>query len=156
MNSSEVPKATDLTGEEMRRLRHMRGWSQATLAKRARVPVVVVSRIENGRDVSKEWRCSIMQALAQVKVRPDVIYAKRGFAAMDPSRQREIAALGGSTAQKQGRGHRFTIEEARLAGQRGGVTISANRAHMAELGRRGYQARARNVAERVAKGPSGQ
>lgn len=43
---------------------------------------------------------------------------RRGFAAMDPQRQREIASLGGQTAHREGRAHRFTTEEARAAGKK--------------------------------------
>lgn len=60
----------------------------------------------------------------------------RGFAAMDERRRREVASLGGRTAHARGRAHRFTPEEARKAGQKGGSQISRNRKHMAELGRR--------------------
>lgn len=63
----------------------------------------------------------------------------RGFAAMDERRRREVASLGGRTAHARGRAHRFTPEEARKAGQKGGSRISNNRKHMAELGRRGGQ-----------------
>jgi len=61
----------------------------------------------------------------------------RGFAAMDERRRREVASLGGRMAHARGRAHRFTPEEARKAGQKGGSQISRNRKHMAELGRRG-------------------
>lgn len=60
----------------------------------------------------------------------------RGFAAMDERRRREVASLGGRIAHARGRAHRFTPEEARKAGQKGGSQISRNRKHMAELGRR--------------------
>lgn len=40
----------------------------------------------------------------------------RGFAAMDPERQREIASEGGK-ASHEGPGHEFTSEEAREAGK---------------------------------------
>jgi general stress protein YciG len=63
--------------------------------------------------------------------------APRGFAAMDENRRREVASLGGRIAHARGRAHRFTSEEARKAGQKGGSQISRNRKHMAELGRRG-------------------
>ncbi len=61
----------------------------------------------------------------------------RGFAAMDPERQREIARLGGRTAHQRKRAHRFTADEAREAGRKGGRTVSQDREHMAEIGRRG-------------------
>ena len=44
--------------------------------------------------------------------------AKRGFAAMDPARQREIAAQGGRAAHESGNAHQFTTEEARAAGKK--------------------------------------
>jgi general stress protein YciG len=42
----------------------------------------------------------------------------RGFAAMDPLRQREIASLGGRAAHQSGHAHEFTSEEARAAGRK--------------------------------------
>lgn len=42
----------------------------------------------------------------------------RGFAAMDPRRQREIASLGGRAAHQSGHAHEFTSEEARVAGRK--------------------------------------
>jgi hypothetical protein len=42
--------------------------------------------------------------------------SNRGFASMDPERQREIAAEGGRAAHASGNAHEFTSEEARQAG----------------------------------------
>lgn len=42
--------------------------------------------------------------------------SSRGFASMDPARQREIAAQGGRAAHQKGTAHEFTPEEARRAG----------------------------------------
>lgn len=42
----------------------------------------------------------------------------RGFAAMDPRRQREIASLGGRAAHQSGHAHEFNSEEARIAGKK--------------------------------------
>lgn len=42
----------------------------------------------------------------------------RGFAAMDPQRQREIASLGGRAAHQSGHAHEFNTEEARAAGRK--------------------------------------
>lgn len=39
----------------------------------------------------------------------------RGFSAMSPEKQREIAGMGGRAAHAAGRAHRFTPEEARSA-----------------------------------------
>jgi general stress protein YciG len=44
--------------------------------------------------------------------------SKRGFAAMDRQRQREIAAMGGRSAHASGHAHEFTTEEARAAGKK--------------------------------------
>src|SRR5947209_1232902 len=45
---------------------------------------------------------------------------KRGFASMDPAKQREIASKGGKAAHQKGTAHEFTPEEAREAGRKGG------------------------------------
>ncbi|SFF91212.1 Stress-induced acidophilic repeat motif-containing protein [Duganella sp. CF458] len=42
--------------------------------------------------------------------------SNRGFASMDPERQREIASEGGKAAHASGNAHEFTSEEARKAG----------------------------------------
>lgn len=64
----------------------------------------------------------------------------RGFASMDPDKQREIASKGGKAAHEQGTAHEFTSEEAREAGRKGGEAVSRNRKHMAEIGRKGGEA----------------
>ena len=46
--------------------------------------------------------------------------SRRGFAAMDPERQRQIARQGGKAAHQQGVAHQWTTEEARAAGRKGG------------------------------------
>src|SRR6185436_7749129 len=61
----------------------------------------------------------------------------RGFASMDPERQRQIAREGGKAAHVKGTAHEFSSEEARNAGRKGGEAVSKNREHMAEIGRRG-------------------
>lgn len=53
--------------------------------------------------------------------------SNRGFASMDPQRQREIASEGGRAAHEKGTAHEFTSEEARAAGRKGGQARSANR-----------------------------
>lgn len=45
----------------------------------------------------------------------------RGFAAMDREKARAIASKGGKAAHAQGTAHRFTSEEAREAGRKGGI-----------------------------------
>jgi uncharacterized protein len=73
--------------------------------------------------------------------------AKRGFAALDPHKQREIARLGGRAAHAQGRAHEFTSEEAREAGRKGGEAVSRDSQHMREIGRLGGKARRRTPGE---------
>ena len=41
--------------------------------------------------------------------------SKRGFASMDPSRQRDIASKGGKAAHAKGTAHEWTADEARRA-----------------------------------------
>ena len=56
--------------------------------------------------------------------------SSRGFASMDPQRQREIASEGGRAAHEKGTAHEFTSEEAREAGRKGGQARSqSNRAN---------------------------
>ncbi len=44
----------------------------------------------------------------------------RGFASMDPEKQRRIASKGGKAAHAKGRAHEWTVDEAREAGRKGG------------------------------------
>lgn len=53
--------------------------------------------------------------------------SRRGFAAMSPEKQKEIASRGGKAAHAVGKAHRFTVEEAREAGRRGGKAAQAAR-----------------------------
>ncbi|HEV2404720.1 MAG: KGG domain-containing protein [Ktedonobacterales bacterium] len=46
----------------------------------------------------------------------------RGFASMDPQKQREIASKGGRAAHVQGTAHEWDSEEARQAGRKGGAS----------------------------------
>lgn len=63
--------------------------------------------------------------------------SNRGFAAMDPDRQRKIASEGGRAAHRQGVAHEWSREEAREAGRKGGQKVSQNREHMSNIGRKG-------------------
>jgi general stress protein YciG len=58
---------------------------------------------------------------------------------MDPAKAQKIQRLGGQAAHRLGKAHKFTPEEAREAGKRGGRALSRDRAHMAEIGRRGWE-----------------
>lgn len=71
---------------------------------------------------------------------PQPARPKRGFAAMDQQRQREIASEGGKAAHQKGTAHEFSPEEARVAGRKGGEAVSKDRQHMAEIGREGGRA----------------
>ena len=52
---------------------------------------------------------------------------RRGFAGMDPARQRDIAREGGRTAHEKGTAHEFTPAEARVAGLKSRIARSARR-----------------------------
>ena len=56
----------------------------------------------------------------------------RGFASMDPAKQREIASKGGKAAHQKGTAHEWTSEEARDAGRKGG--IASHRRRREQLG----------------------
>lgn len=45
---------------------------------------------------------------------------QRGFASMDPEKQREIARKGGRAAHDKGTAHEWDSDEARVAGRKGG------------------------------------
>lgn len=45
----------------------------------------------------------------------------RGFAALDPLRQSELAHKGGKSAHAKGSAHEFTSAEAKIAGKKGGL-----------------------------------
>jgi general stress protein YciG len=62
---------------------------------------------------------------------------RHGFASMDPNSQKAIASKGGKAAHEKRRAHEFDREEARAAGQKGGLRVSQNREHMAAIGRKG-------------------
>jgi len=55
-----------------------------------------------------------------------VVKRRRGFAVMDPSRQREIASKGGKAAHEKGTAHRWSEEEAKEAGRKGGAASHRN------------------------------
>jgi uncharacterized protein len=46
---------------------------------------------------------------------------KRGFAALSPERRSEISRQGGKAAHERGTAHKWTEEEAREAGRKGGL-----------------------------------
>jgi hypothetical protein len=52
---------------------------------------------------------------------------QRGFQRMSAARRREIARAGGRAAQAQGSAHRWTSDEARVAGKKGGRAAARSR-----------------------------
>jgi len=52
---------------------------------------------------------------------------QRGFASMDPNKQREIARQGGTAAHVKGTAHEWNREEAREAGRKGGIASHQKR-----------------------------
>ena len=78
--------------------------------------------------------------------------SRRGFASMDPARQKEIASRGGRAAHEKGTAHEWSSDEARHAGRKGGVTVSQDRAHMAAIGREGGESR--SAAARQTRQPN--
>jgi uncharacterized protein len=81
--------------------------------------------------------------------------SKRGFASMDPAKQREIASKGGRAAHAKGTAHEFTSDEARVAGRKGGEAVSRDRAHMAAIGREGGHSRGARARAAAGNRPSG-
>ena len=55
---------------------------------------------------------------------------RRGFAAMDPAKRREIARLGGIAVHVQGTGHEWTAAEAKHAGKIGGKVSRGGRGRL--------------------------
>lgn len=66
---------------------------------------------------------------------------RRGFASMDPDKQRNIAAGGGRAAHRSGNAQEFDSREAGEAGRKGGESVSQDRDHMSDIGRKGGEAR---------------
>jgi uncharacterized protein len=66
---------------------------------------------------------------------------ERGFASMDPEKQRKIASKGGKAAHEKGSPHEFDSNEAREAGRKGGEEVSKDREHMSEIGKKGGESR---------------
>ena len=52
---------------------------------------------------------------------------ERGFAVMDPQKQREIASKGGKASHAHGTGHEWTASSAREAGRKGGLASHGGR-----------------------------
>ena len=52
---------------------------------------------------------------------------RRGFAAMDASKQKEIASKGGKASHAHGTGHEWNASSAREAGRKGGLASHGGR-----------------------------
>jgi uncharacterized protein len=65
--------------------------------------------------------CASDDGLVRLTLEGKMAKAKRGFASMDPAKQREIARRGGKAAHQKGTAHAWTREEAREAGRKGGM-----------------------------------
>lgn len=55
---------------------------------------------------------------------------RRGFAAMDPEKQREIASKGGKVSHAKGKAHEWNTAEAKAAGSKGGKASMGGRARI--------------------------
>jgi general stress protein YciG len=62
----------------------------------------------------------------QASQKPKSGTSARGFASMSKDKVREIASKGGRAAHECGKAHRFSAEEARLAGRKGGLARANN------------------------------
>jgi general stress protein YciG len=87
--------------------------------------------------------------------------SRRGFAGMDPQKQREIASKGGKAAHAKGTAHEFTPEEAREAGRKGGQAAHLRgTAHQftpeeaREAGRKGGRSSRRNSNDEPEQNPA--
>jgi uncharacterized protein len=71
---------------------------------------------------------------------PESRRARKGFASMDPDKQRQIASKGGRAAHAKGTAHEFTSDEARIQGSKGGKAVAQSKDHMRAIGKRGGKA----------------
>jgi len=55
---------------------------------------------------------------------------RRGFASMSAEKQREIASKGGRAAHQKGTAHRWSSDEARAAGRKGGLISRGGRGRL--------------------------
>lgn len=108
-----------------------------------------------GGGQNKDEQTEEAQAVAKEQPKKREGKQLRGFAVMDPAKQREIASKGGRAAHAKGTAHEFTPEQARIAGRKGGLTVSRDRAHMAAIGRKGGEAVSQDRAHMAAIGRKG-
>ena len=82
--------------------------TNATAAGRNTTPMALSASTSNARPTGRTGEASRI--------------SRRGFASMDPTEQRRIASEGGKASHASGQGHKWTSEEARAAGRKGGLT----------------------------------
>lgn len=78
-------------------------------------------------------------------------FKRRGFASMTPERRREISSMGGIATWENGngKGYQEGSEATKASGRKGGTAISQNREHMAEIGRKGGNSRAKSIRRKL-------
>lgn len=96
-------------------------------------------QINRSQSVNNEQPASGTEGETSGDERGNRSSSNRGFAAMSPEKQKQIASEGGRAAHRQGVAHEWNSDEARRAGRKGGEKVSQNREHMSEIGRRGGQ-----------------
>ena len=72
----------------------------------------------------------------------------RGFAGMDPERQRQISSQGGKAAHQKGTAHEFDSNEAREAGRKGGMVSGGRRRAREQQAQQGHPSREPESSER--------
>ncbi len=76
-------------------------------------------------DVTPAQAASAQPQHAHAPASVRTLKSRRGFAAMDPNKQKEIASLGGRAAHEKGTAHEWSSGEARTAGSKGGKVAHA-------------------------------
>lgn len=79
----------------------------------------------------------------------------RGFAGMDPERQRQISSQGGKAAHQKGTAHEFDSEEAREAGRKGGMVSGGRRRARENANRQPEQSEERSEEQNTGAGDQG-
>ena len=79
--------------------------------------------------------------------------AARGFALLSHKRRQEIASQGGKAAHAKGTAHRYTVEEAKQAGRKGGRSVSADIPHMMRIGKLGGESKRSKLASQTGDAP---
>ena|SRR6187402_3184629 len=87
------------------------GWNARLKTESIRKDIVMPSEFEIASKAFQDWRTTLMAKQKKT----------RGFASMDPEKQREIARQGGKAGHRLGRAHTWSSEEARAAGRKGGA-----------------------------------